>query len=80
DEWYNFTEKKMTAKELALQVSAKPSEFARIIKSSKPYDHIMVDEGVLLSYGCNAMSDTSKQINTLLMVCRAKHFYINILI
>lgn len=80
EEWYKFTENNLKAEELAKQISAKPSEFARIIKTSKALDYIMVDEGVLLAYGRNAMSDVSKNINTLLMVCRAKHFYINILI
>lgn len=80
DEWYKFIDKPMTAKQLAQQVCAKPQEFARAIKESQEYDHIIIDEGVLLSYGRNAMSDVSKHINTLLMVCRAKKFYINILI
>lgn len=78
--WYDFIGKKLTAKELSMQISAKPEEFARIITTSKAYDMIMVDEGVLITYGRNAMSDVSKNINTLLMVCRAKHFYIDILI
>lgn len=80
DKWYKHINKPMTPQQLAKQISAKPQEFARAIKESQEYDHIVIDEGVLLSYGRNAMSDVSKHINTLLMVCRAKKFYINILI
>lgn len=79
EEWYKATGRQVTP-ELVKQITATPEEFAISLLQSKPYDMLMVDEGVLMSYARKGMSESNVQVNKMLMVCRGKHFYFNILI
>lgn len=79
EEWYSAMGISPSDK-LVSQITATPEEFANCLIQSKPYDMLMVDEGVLMSYARKGMSESNVQVNKMLMVCRGKHFYFNILI
>ena len=79
EEWYKFIGQG-DRKDLVNQITATPEEFAKCLTSSKEYDMLMVDEGVLMSYARKGMSEGNVHVNNMLMVCRGKHFYFNILI
>lgn len=79
EEWYKATGRPVD-ESLVKQITATPEEFAVTLTQSRPYDMLMVDEGVLMSYARKGMSESNVQVNKMLMVCRGKHFYFNILI
>jgi Trp operon repressor len=79
EEWYKVRGIESSL-ELVKQITATPEEFAISLIQSQPYDMLMVDEGVLMSYARKGMSESNVQVNKMLMVCRGKHFYFNILI